>query len=79
MKLVRQYMVESGQPQRHRFIAREQSYHGNTLGALALGGHKPRRALYAKSPSRPAIENARVTCVGGGTKAIAHPAALSLR
>ncbi|HKY95559.1 MAG TPA: aspartate aminotransferase family protein [Kiloniellales bacterium] len=47
MKLVRQYLVESGQPQRHRFIAREQSYHGNTLGALALGGHKARRQLYA--------------------------------
>jgi adenosylmethionine-8-amino-7-oxononanoate aminotransferase len=46
MKLARQYMVESGQPQRHRFIARQQSYHGNTLGALALGGHRPRRKLY---------------------------------
>jgi hypothetical protein len=46
MKLARQYMVESGQPRRHRFIARQQSYHGNTLGALALGGHKPRRKVF---------------------------------
>ncbi len=34
IKLARQYFIESGQPQRQRFIARRQSYHGNTLGAL---------------------------------------------
>jgi adenosylmethionine-8-amino-7-oxononanoate aminotransferase len=28
------------------FIARRQSYHGNTLGALAVGGNEPRRHLY---------------------------------
>ncbi|MDH3589826.1 MAG: aminotransferase class III-fold pyridoxal phosphate-dependent enzyme, partial [Gammaproteobacteria bacterium] len=33
LKLSRQYFVEIGEPQRHLFIARKQSYHGNTLGA----------------------------------------------
>ncbi|MFG3596679.1 aspartate aminotransferase family protein [Bradyrhizobium sp. RDI18] len=47
IKLARQYFVESGQPQRQRFIARRQSYHGNTLGALAAGGNAWRREPYA--------------------------------
>ncbi|HJM49424.1 MAG TPA: aspartate aminotransferase family protein [Alphaproteobacteria bacterium] len=47
LKLARQYFVEQGQPQRRHFIARRQSYHGNTLGALAVGGHPARRAIYA--------------------------------
>src|SRR6201981_3246359 len=38
IKLARQYFVERGEPQRQHFIARRQSYHGNTLGALAGGG-----------------------------------------
>ncbi|MDE2515588.1 MAG: aspartate aminotransferase family protein [Rhodospirillales bacterium] len=46
LKLARQYFVEIGQPARDRFIARRQSYHGNTLGALAAGGNMARRALY---------------------------------
>ena len=46
LKLARQYFVEIGQPQRTRFIARRQGYHGNTLGALAAGGNMMRRALY---------------------------------
>ena len=46
LKLARQYAVERGEPQRHRFIARRQSYHGNTLGALAVGHNPGRRALY---------------------------------
>ena len=46
MKLARQYFREIGQPQRVRFISRRESYHGNTLGALALGGHVGRRAVY---------------------------------
>ncbi|WP_159718860.1 aspartate aminotransferase family protein [Geminicoccus flavidas] len=46
LKLARQYFVEQGQLQRRRFIARRQSYHGNTLGALAVGGNIGRRALY---------------------------------
>lgn len=46
IKLARQYFVEIGQPERHRLIARRQSYHGNTLGALAIGGNAWRRAPY---------------------------------
>jgi adenosylmethionine-8-amino-7-oxononanoate aminotransferase len=46
LKLARQYFMERGQPQRTRFIARRQSYHGTTLGALAAGGNMMRRALY---------------------------------
>ncbi|GAB5446011.1 aspartate aminotransferase family protein [Gymnodinialimonas sp.] len=47
LKLARQYMVETGQGSRHRIIARRQSYHGNTLGALAVGGNAMRREKYA--------------------------------
>ncbi|NBI47185.1 aspartate aminotransferase family protein [Burkholderia sp. ISTR5] len=43
LKLARQYFVEIGQPARRHFIARRQSYHGNTLGALAIGGNSWRR------------------------------------
>ena len=43
LKLARQFFVETGQPQRSRVIARRQSYHGNTLGALAIGGNAWRR------------------------------------
>ena len=43
LKLARQYFVECGEPQRRHFIARRQSYHGNTLGALAIGGNAWRR------------------------------------
>lgn len=45
LKLARQHWVERGEPQRRRFIARRQSYHGNTLGALSMSGNF-RRALY---------------------------------
>jgi adenosylmethionine-8-amino-7-oxononanoate aminotransferase len=47
LKLARQYFVEIGQPQRRHFIARRQSYHGNTLGALAVGGNAWRRRQFA--------------------------------
>ncbi|MBX3588031.1 MAG: aspartate aminotransferase family protein [Ramlibacter sp.] len=47
MKMARQYFVETGQPQRRHFIARRQSYHGNTLGALAVGGNQWRREPFA--------------------------------
>ncbi len=47
LKLARQYFVERGEPERSHFIARRMSYHGNTLGALAVGGHFQRRAMYA--------------------------------
>ena len=43
LKLARQYFVEKGEPRRRHFIARRQSYHGNTLGALAIGGNAWRR------------------------------------
>jgi adenosylmethionine-8-amino-7-oxononanoate aminotransferase len=46
LKMARQYFIEIGQPQRSRFIARRQSYHGNTLGALAAGGNAWRREPY---------------------------------
>ncbi len=46
LKLARQYFVEQGQPQRRHVIARQQSYHGNTLGALAAGGNAARRAPF---------------------------------
>ena len=46
LKMARQYFLEIGQPQRSRFIARRQSYHGNTLGALAAGGNAWRREPY---------------------------------
>jgi len=46
LKLARQYFVESGQKQRRHFIARRQSYHGNTLGALAIGGNAWRREAF---------------------------------
>ena len=43
LKLARQYFVENGETTRRHFIARRQSYHGNTLGALAIGGNVWRR------------------------------------
>lgn len=47
LKMARQYFVEKGEPQRRHFIARQQSYHGNTLGALAVGGNEWRRRQFA--------------------------------
>ncbi|WP_020558391.1 aspartate aminotransferase family protein [Thiofilum flexile] len=47
LKLARQYFVEKNQLQRTRLIARRQSYHGNTLGALATGGNEWRRRQFA--------------------------------
>ncbi|KAK0636885.1 pyridoxal phosphate-dependent transferase [Bombardia bombarda] len=58
LKLARQYFLELDppQPQRAHFISREHSYHGITLGALAVGGHAFRRAnfepLLMKNASR---------------------------
>jgi len=46
LKMARQYFVEIGEPQRAHVIARRQSYHGNTLGALAVGGNAGRRAQF---------------------------------
>jgi adenosylmethionine-8-amino-7-oxononanoate aminotransferase len=47
LKLARQYCVEIGQPERTVFVARRQSYHGNTLGALAISGNEQRRKQFA--------------------------------
>ncbi len=46
LKVARQYFMERGEPRRGHVIARRQSYHGNTLGALAAGGNVARRAPY---------------------------------
>ncbi len=46
LKLARQHHLERGEPGRHRFIARNMAYHGNTLGSLAVSGHAQRRAPY---------------------------------
>src|SRR5713226_2929310 len=47
LKLARQYFVERGEPQRRYIIARRQSYHGITLGALAIGGRERQRKQFA--------------------------------
>jgi len=46
LKLARQYHLERGEPQRVRMLARRQSYHGSTLGAMAVSGNVARRAPY---------------------------------
>jgi len=46
IKLARQYHVETGASQRTEIIARKQSYHGNTLGALSAGGNLWRRRQF---------------------------------
>jgi adenosylmethionine-8-amino-7-oxononanoate aminotransferase len=47
IKLARQFHLENGEPQREHVIARRQSYHGNTLGALSAGGNAMRRKQFA--------------------------------
>ncbi|KAM5352879.1 hypothetical protein ACJ41O_005601 [Fusarium nematophilum] len=46
LKLARQYHVENGEPQRKRFVARRQAYHGNTIGAMSVSSNVARRAPY---------------------------------
>ncbi len=46
LKLARQYQVESGHPEKFQIISRTQSYHGSTLGALAVSGNRRRREIY---------------------------------
>ncbi len=46
LKLARQYQVEIGQAARYQILSRQQSYHGSTLGALAVSGNKRRREMY---------------------------------
>ncbi|ROW12663.1 hypothetical protein VMCG_00171 [Cytospora schulzeri] len=48
IKLAREYFVWKGQPQRVSFVAREESYHGTTVGSLSLSGHRTRRANFEK-------------------------------
>jgi adenosylmethionine-8-amino-7-oxononanoate aminotransferase len=47
IKLARQYHLEKGDHSRKHIIARRQSYHGNTLGALAVGGNEWRRKQFS--------------------------------
>jgi adenosylmethionine-8-amino-7-oxononanoate aminotransferase len=47
IKLARQYFLENKQPSRYRIVSRRQSYHGSTLGAMAVSGNVARRAPYA--------------------------------
>lgn len=57
IKMARQCQIERGQPGRHIVISRRQSYHGNTLGALARSGNEGRRAPYAPMlPERTQID-----------------------
>ena len=46
IKMARQYFLEIGQPERRRIVARRQSYHGNTIGALSAGGNQWRRTQF---------------------------------
>ncbi len=46
VKMARQYQVERGKPDKYKVISRWTSYHGNTMGALALSGHTGRRKHY---------------------------------
>ncbi|MDD1795211.1 aspartate aminotransferase family protein [Enterovibrio sp. ZSDZ42] len=52
LKMARQYFIEKGETSRTRFIARRQSYHGNTLGALGVGGN-----IWRKEPFAPLLQN----------------------
>jgi adenosylmethionine-8-amino-7-oxononanoate aminotransferase len=46
LKMARQYHVDRGEPGRTHFVSRRQSYHGNTLGALAVSGRLANRAAF---------------------------------
>lgn len=46
VKVTRQYWRDAGKPDKHKIISRWTSFHGNTTGALALGGHTGRRRHY---------------------------------
>jgi adenosylmethionine-8-amino-7-oxononanoate aminotransferase len=46
VKLMRQYWREAGKPDKYKVISRWSSFHGNTTGALALGGHTARRSHF---------------------------------
>ena len=46
LKMARQFHLETGNPQKHKIIARWQSYHGNTIGTLSMSGRSFRRRHY---------------------------------
>ncbi len=46
IKMARQYQVDRGVTAKFKVISRWTSYHGNTLGALALSGHTGRRKYH---------------------------------
>jgi adenosylmethionine-8-amino-7-oxononanoate aminotransferase len=46
LKMARQYQVESGHSGRYQVVSRRQSYHGATLGAMAVSGNESRRGIY---------------------------------
>ncbi|MEE2745730.1 MAG: aspartate aminotransferase family protein [Pseudomonadota bacterium] len=46
VKLARQYFIDRKEPERHKIIARRQSYHGTTLGTLSIGGNQQRRSNF---------------------------------
>jgi adenosylmethionine-8-amino-7-oxononanoate aminotransferase len=46
LKLARQYQVESGRSERYQIVSRRQSYHGATMGAVAVSGNELRRSIY---------------------------------
>ena len=49
MKVALQYWQEQGHPQKKEFISRWKSYHGITMGALSLSGHRLRRQRFETS------------------------------
>ena len=49
LKVALQYWDARGMPSKRRFIARERSYHGNTLGALSVSGFQERRRPFEGS------------------------------
>ena len=63
LKMARQYFVEIGEPERPHFIGRKQSYHGNTLGALAVGGNewRPQAVRAAADRDAPRVGLLRVS------------------
>jgi adenosylmethionine-8-amino-7-oxononanoate aminotransferase len=53
LKLALQYWRQAGRPERRRFVALEGAFHGETLGATALGGVETFRAPFAAALFEP--------------------------
>ena len=47
IKLARQYTIANGEPERWKIVSRQPSYHGSTLGALAITGYTPLTTPFA--------------------------------